>query len=377
MRAIQSLLLVALAPVLFAQAIRIEPSIGTAENEYRQAQEDWLREDTPGLAAELLSGPPAQIHQRIHRAAALRDTMMEKKDVYLDLIIKRFGDTRARLANVSGAKLPVADLKNDLDEQQTLILADQERLEALMRDLPQGDEYALVMRELQAQHAELVNVQNALAQRMRLLDKMDQAQQAAGQIEGKESIDQKLDAIGKIWEEERQKTKEQRAKWAKLYATMDKEVDRGKAPVVAPVGKGASPVDTVANTRSVAGPLPADPAKTPRTFAGSWVYRSQPGAWSGFGEPESAQLTLTILNGKITGTYVARIPGPRDLRDLNLRLTGEQTSAHDATIRWTSEMPSTEGDMTLSLGGDGRIMLKRTRSGDTYVPRGAEILAPR
>jgi hypothetical protein len=377
MRAIQSLLLVTLAPVLFAQTIRIEPSIGTAEDQYRQAQEDWLREDTPALAAELLSGPPAVIHQRIRRAATLRDTMMEKKDVYLDLIIKRFGETRARLANVSGAKLPVSDLKNDLDEQQTLILADQERLEALMHDLPQGDEYALVMRELQAQHADLVNVQNALAQRMRLLDKMDQAQQAAGQIEGKESIDQKLDAIGKIWEEERQKTKEQRAKWAKLYATMDKEVDQGKAPVVAPAGKSTSPAEISANTRSVAAPLPADPAKAPRTFAGSWVYRSQPGAWSGFGEPESAQLTLVVLNGKITGTYVARIPGPRDMRDLNLRLTGEQVSAREATIRWTSEMPATEGDMTLSLGGDGRIMLKRTRAGDTYVPRGAEVLSPR
>jgi hypothetical protein len=65
------------------------------------------------------------------------------------------------------------------------------------------------------------------------------------------------------------------------------------------------------------------------------------------------------------------------MRDLNLRLTGEQVSAREATIRWTSEMPATEGDMTLSLGGDGRIMLKRTRAGDTYVPRGAEVLSPR
>lgn len=367
------------APLTLAQDVRLEPSIATASAEFHQAQEEWLRDDFAGLAGQLLSGRPEVVHAKIRRQAALRDTMMEKKEVYLDLIVKRSAEIRGRLANAAGSKLPVAQLRSELEGEQMSILGDQERTESLLRDLPQGDEYELVRRDLQAEVNGLIVLQNDLAKQMRLIDRMDQAQEAANEIAASASLGQRLEADGKLWEDVLQKTKEQRTVWASIYSAMDREVDRGKAPVV------ASPKIPPATASAGKLPSPAvapafpppDGGRNRQTFSGVWEYQSRSGAWTGFGEPESVRLVLTLTNGKISGTYLARIPGPRDMRNVSLRLTGEEVSANVAKLHWVSEFPPATGEMTLRLAGDGRVLLERTRSGDTYIPRGTEVLAPR
>jgi hypothetical protein len=374
---------------LRAQSVRIEPSLGVASQEYRSAQEAWLHDD-PSLAADLHSGKPEQIHQRIQRAAALRDEMMGKKAIYLDLIVKRFGEMRSRLSGIGNAALPVAELRKGLEEEQSLALTDQERLEALIRDLPQGDEYSLVMRELNAERTELINLQNAIALRIRSVDQMDRIQQAGQQIEAKDPLDGRLASLQKIWETERDGAKRQRAMWASLYSEMDRDVDRAKAagPDQEPKGKtGSNAKQGKKGTGNLVQPI-AEPFAVPAAsargaapvrsaFVGKWVYESRPGAWTGFGEPVRVSLELLAEDGRIHGNYVARIPGRTGLRDLNLNLSGEVVSPGNARVNWTSTEPEARGEMLLRLGGDGRILVERTISGDTYVPRGMEVLLPR
>jgi hypothetical protein len=350
---------------LRAQSVRIEPSLGVASQEYRSAQEAWLHDD-PSLAADLHSGKPEQIHQRIQRAAALRDEMMGKKAIY------------------------VAELRKGLEEEQSLALTDQERLEALIRDLPQGDEYSLVMRELNAERTELINLQNAIALRIRSVDQMDRIQQAGQQIEAKDPLDGRLASLQKIWETERDGAKRQRAMWASLYSEMDRDVDRAKAagPDQEPKGKtGSNAKQGKKGTGNLVQPI-AEPFAVPAAsargaapvrsaFVGKWVYESRPGAWTGFGEPVRVSLELLAEDGRIHGNYVARIPGRTGLRDLNLNLSGEVVSPGNARVNWTSTEPEARGEMLLRLGGDGRILVERTISGDTYVPRGMEVLLPR
>ena len=91
------------------------------------------------------------MHKRIGRKRALSDDMMEKKVVYFDQIIKRFAEMRGRLTGAGDSQLPIPELRKGLEEEQSKLLGDQDRLDALMRDLPQGDEYSLVMRELTAE----------------------------------------------------------------------------------------------------------------------------------------------------------------------------------------------------------------------------------
>ena len=138
--------------LLQAQTPVYRPSIAVAEGEYREAQEAWLHGD-PNLVNDLFKGNKEEIRGRIHRAASLRDTMMAKKEVYLDLLIQRAEDSRKRLAGATapGAVLPVEEIKAGLSQEQERILSDQDRLEALLRDLPQGDDYSLVRRELDRQ----------------------------------------------------------------------------------------------------------------------------------------------------------------------------------------------------------------------------------
>ena len=125
-------------PALPQGKIRLEPSnLGEAEEDYRSAQLDWLNAD-PNLAADLFKGNPQEMHKRIQRTADLRDQMMEKKSVYLDLIVKHFNETRARVA-IPDAQIPIPELRRDLEDEQSRLLGEQERLDALIHDLPQDD----------------------------------------------------------------------------------------------------------------------------------------------------------------------------------------------------------------------------------------------
>jgi len=380
----------ALVPLLPAQVFK--PTLGIAEQQYREAQEAWLRED-PNLAADLLTGNPAEMHKRIRRIASLRDDVMDKKVVYLDLVVKRFGEIRGRIEGAAQTQLPVGDLKKELQDEQSRLLEDQERIESLIQDLPQGDDYALVMRELTAEKDELVKLQNAIAMRMRSLDQIDKNQEASREVEAKDPLAKKLDAITAMWTEERDKAKAQRSKWADLYAAMDSEVDRGKSRAQ-PAKKPAVPP---ANSQPVKPDKskPATPAQTPQArsipaqgpgFQGSWLYQSSPGAWTGFGEPVQVSLSLRQSGTRLEGEYRARIPGRNilgqsgadgsDIRKLDLALTGDETAPGLAKVSWVSQMPPSKGEMLLHLGGDRRVLVERIAAGDTYFPRGMEILLP-
>src|ERR1017187_6961436 len=121
--------------VLLGQALRLVPDIAVAEAEYRDAQEAWVRND-PTLEKDLYNAPPDQVRQRIHRAAQLADDAMVKKEAYFNLFIQSMEDMRAKLNDTQGPGIPTDSLKKDLDEQQTRLLGDQDRLELLLRDLP-------------------------------------------------------------------------------------------------------------------------------------------------------------------------------------------------------------------------------------------------
>jgi hypothetical protein len=354
--------------------VAYEPTLGVAEQAYREAQEAWLRED-PNLTAELLTGKAAEMHKRIGRVKALRDDVMDKKVVYLDQIIKRFADMRGRLTGVGTSQLPIPELRKGLEDEQSVLLGDQDRLESLMRDLPQGDEYSLVMRELSAEKTDLVNLQNAIAMRIRAVDQMDKAQQVGVDIEAKDPLEKRLDSIQTIWSEELERAKQQRLKWDELYSSMDREVDRGKAPAQkesAPAGNKPAPKPDKSKL-----PPQAWRSQTPGSFAGIWVYESHPGAWTGIGEPVSVALSLRYAGEQLTGAYTARLPGQNDVRDLSLTLSGEEISPGIAKVSWVSQLPPAKGEMILRLGGDRRVLVERTASNDTYFPRGMEVLLPR
>ena len=347
--------------------IAYEPTLGVAEQAYRQAQEAWLGEDA-NLSAELLTGNPVDMHKRIGRKRALSDDMMEKKVVYFDQIIKRFADMRGRLAGAGDSQLPISELRKGLEDEQSKLLGDQDRLDALMRDLPQGDEYSLVMRELTAEKTALVNLQNTVAQRIRAVDQMDKAQQVGVEIEAKDPLEKKLDSIQTIYNEERERAKRQKLTFDRIYSLMDNAVDEGKVPA------GNKPA---AKPDKAKLPPKASRAPAAASFAGVWFYESRPGAWTGFGEPVSVGLSLSYAGELLTGSYIARLPGRNDLRDLSLTLTGEETSPGTAKVSWVSQMPPAKGEMILRLGGDRRVLVERTTSNDTYFPRGMEVLLPR
>jgi hypothetical protein len=362
------------SPLPGQQHVTLEPTLGIAQQEYRQAQAAWLREDPNSITADLLTANPADMHRRIAKIRSLRDDMMDKKLVYLDLIVKRYGDLRTRLTAADHSELPIPELRKGLQDEQSRLLAEQDRLESLIRDLPQGDEYTFVMRDLNAERTELVNLQNGIAMRIRSLDQIDQAQQAGRDLESKDPIEKKLEAVANIWAEERDKTKIQHAHWDAYYDLMDQEVDRGKA-----TPKDRAPADRgkPESNKPKGGPSPQAVNGIPGRFSGNWVYESRPGAWVGFGEPVRASLELTDSGTEIRGNYYARVPGRTDMRDLILKLTGEEVSPGTVKATWFSQSPPGNGEMVLRLGGDRRVLVERTTASDTYFPRGMEVLLPR
>lgn len=365
-------LLVALASLAPSQNVTLLPDIGVAQAEYHDALEAWLHNDSD-LERDLLKGDPEQMRLRVKRAAALRDEVMVKKQAYLELIIHRLRETRAHLAPANASEIPVADLKKDLEAQHGRMLGEQERLEEFLRDLPVGDEYLMVRRALEAERTSLVSLQNTIALRIRSLDTLNISQEAIRGASRGETEAQRLDEVLKVWDQEREAVIRQRSGWASLYKTMEKAIDDSAAsPKKVPSGsKRNSP-----KSKQPAPPV-QPPAGKASPLTGTWVYRSQPGAWSGYSEPEMVTLELHQDGTALRGTYTARLPVRSGMHTVQLSLSGASLAAGAVRLHWTSQTPLTEGEMELKLGSDGRLFVERSESGDSYIPVGMEVLSLR
>lgn len=375
--------LILFAPLLFAsaaagaQSVRLVPDMAVAESEYRDAQEAWLRSD-PDLERDLYKRGREEMRTRIRRAATLRDDAMAKKEVYLGLLASHFDTIRTRLASPESGGIPVEQIKRDLEREQSRLLAEEERLESLMRDLPEGDEYALVRRAMEAEKNDLITLQNSVALRMRSLDRIGASQQAGSEPAAAESLAEKLDEIGRIWAGEHARATRERAAWAHYYADLETSLSAGATAPQAPdtarrVSGGRNGSDAAVQPGLGTG------NRIPRqkTMDGAWTYESQPGAWTGFGEPEAVRLELKRSGNDIEGTYVARLPGLHDIRQVSLVLRGRLVSDREATVQWVSQRPAAHGEMELKLGSDGRLLVQRVSSDDSYIPTGMEVLLPR
>jgi hypothetical protein len=375
--------LVAFAPLCRSQKVELVRDIALAESDYRDANEAWLKND-PGLAGDLFKGDPEDVRRRIHKAAALRDDAMAKQQTYLQLVIERLQDTRRRLTQASQGAIPTAAFKKDLESQQSRVLDEQERVEGLLRDLPEGDEYLLVRRALNEDRSNLVALQNDVAVRIRFLESTGKAQEAIQAAAPADSLAQKFDDLLKIWDEESAGAVRQRSKWADLYKAMETSLDQ-KEPAKkgspnkgggANTPKGGKEEDENPNAPVV--PLAVVKASAPLVIragmAGTWTYRSQLGAWTGYGEPEAVTLELDRKGGEWIGVYTARLPGRSGVRGVRLALAGAPQSEGSVRLRWKSQTPAAEGEMEIRLSGDGRLLVERALSDDSYIPRGMEVL---
>ena len=366
-----SVVLLLAAPILIGQTLTpIPQEIATAEVAFVEAEDAFLHAD-PTLERDLHKVSPAEAHRRIERAAGLANEAMNKRQVYLDLLILRTRQLRDHLAGLDTAHLPVEKLKSDLEQDQFRILAEQDSVEALIHDFS-GDDNLLIRHHLEDERARLVKLQNDTARQIRSLSSLGGDPGALRALLDKEQAG--MDAILKDYGEERESVARRQAGYARMYAEMHLSVDavaaapparntRAKPPKSSPGNRGASaPADT-----AKASPAPA--------LAGAWIYRSQPGGWTGYGEPAAVSLELRLEGDTLRGRYRARLPAKSGVHDVDLTLEGPAVPADSAKLHWKSVRPAAEGDLLLKLGADGRLLIERPLAGDSFVPVGSEVLS--
>jgi hypothetical protein len=373
--------LILLAVAAQTQDLRLPPpDIGMAEAAYREAEEAWLHND-PTLEQDLLKVRPEEALRRIRRQSALRDDVMAKKQTYLDELIRRVGGLKERLTQGTQGNIPAASIRKDLEQQQARILEEQDRLEQLIADLPPGDEYTLVRRPLAEERIRLVNLQNNIAQRIRSIDSLDKSQEAISAASKDDPLARNLEAELKMWQDARDANANQRKGWQQVYAEMEKAVTESAA---AGAGGSSAVKNGVHPPKGKDKPATATPSSTPPQtsqhdtkpgLAGVWKYRSQPNAWTGYAEPAAVTLELREEHGILRGLYTARLPVKSETHPVQLTLESTQRSATAATMHWKSASPVAEGDMELKLAADGRLLVERVKSGDSYIPLGSEVLS--
>jgi hypothetical protein len=361
--------------LLVAQSVRIVTNLAVSEAEYRNAEEMW-RQNDPDLVSDLYKGNKQEVVRRIHHAAALADDMLSKKTTYLATLIQHTDEMEKRLSSSSGTqKIPFADLKDDLEREQSRILDEQDRLDERLHDLPQGDELTLVRRAMESERAELVVLQNNIAQRIRAMDNAAKTQQASSALSDLDPLIRKLEDLKKMWEGERARAVAQKPAYGKMYSDMEKSLDNksgiGSNPSTRPSGNPSVPLTPPPSSKPGAGLLKS-PANS--SFSGDWVYKSEQGGWVGFGEPEMVLLQLRQVGLRLDGTYSARLPGRHDTRSLNLAVEGQLEGNGQAQLRWTSLEPPAHGVMTLKAGPNDRLLVERIISEDNYIPQGMEVL---
>jgi hypothetical protein len=370
----------AFAPLCAGQSLQLVPDISLAAAEYHDALDAWRRSDQD-LARDLFTRPPEEMRGRIRKTAALRDDAMVKKGAYLDLIARRLRDTRRHLQDADAGAIPAEALKKHLAAQQSHILGEQENIEASLREVPEGDQYLLVRRALEDERATLVSLQNHIAMRMRSLETIDQAQQGMRNGTTPDVMVRKLDEILKVWDREKEAVTRQRAMWADIYDAMERSLARND-----PTDKAApraTPPSVPPKSQKDGHGQPPDgspgggPTANSSGLTGTWIYRSQPGAWTGYGEPEAVSLVLQEQGAELAGTYTARLPLRDGNANVRLSLTCLRRSASSARLHWNSQAPPGEGEMEIKLASDGRLFVERLRAADSYFPRGMEVLQRR
>jgi hypothetical protein len=376
--------LIACAPLCLSQKVQLVPNIAVAEAEYRDANEAWLQND-PNLASDLFKIDSEDARRRIHRAAALSDDVMAKKERYLQLIIERFQDTSKRLVQPSEGLIPTAAMKRDLEAQQARILDEQARVEDRLRDLPPGDEYLLLKRALTNERSSYVALHKDIGLRIRSLESIGEAQDAIRSSASNDSLTQKLDGVLRGWEEERAGTIRQRSTWAEYYSVLERSLDQKE-----PEGKGRSGQSGGTKTlkkhkgkKSTPNPQEAPPTAPAKEsappggsagLAGSWIYRSNPSSWTGNGEPEIVTSDLRRVENECLGSYAPRPPARSDVDDVQLMLRSARQSDRLARLRWKSQTFAGDGGMEIRLSGDGRVLVERAESDGSHIPRGMEVL---
>lgn len=183
-----------------------------------------------------------------------------------------------------------------------------------------------------------------------------------------------MDAILKDYGEERESVARRQAGYARMYSEMHLSVD---AVAAAPPARSTRAKPAKGRNGSQGASAPADTAKPSPApgLAGAWTYRSQPGGWTGYGEPAAVSLELRQEGGTLRGFYRARLPAKSGVHDVELTLEGPAASTDSARLHWKSVRPAAEGDLLLKLGADGRLLIERPQSGDSFVPVGSEVLS--
>lgn len=231
--------------------MEVIPDIAAAETEYRDANEACLNND-PNLERDLFSADTEQVRRRIHRAASLREDAMMKKEVYLTAEIQRLRNLRSRLVEGDLGNIPTGWERKSLQIEQALTLQEQGRVEGELRDLPGDDEYAPKRRVFDQERIHLIDIQNTIAERLQALDSIERAQRSLHSAAGVDVLAQELDETVKIWEQERDGAKRQRAHWGQLYVAMEQALSK-KAPDPAAPRKG-SPKKPPGHAAPSAGP---------------------------------------------------------------------------------------------------------------------------
>jgi len=148
--------------------------------------------------------------------------------------VQRLKETRTHLAPANASEIPVSDFRKDLEAQQARMLSDQERLNELLREIPEGDEYSWFAARWRRNGAALINLQNTVALRIHALEhpRTNPRTPSAG-ASGGETEAQKLDEILKVWDEERAVRNPASASTAARASTRPwnrRLTDRGRTP---------------------------------------------------------------------------------------------------------------------------------------------------
>ena len=212
-----------------AQSIEVQPSLATAQAQYRDAEETWIKAD-PNLEADLYGARPSDMRLRIRRAAGLRDEVMQKKLTFLNFMVSRFDELQNRMGASKTLSTPTQDFRKDVEDEHTRLRDEQDRAEQRLRELPKSKEYSQVRYTIEAEQSALLNLQTTIERRVHALEELSKAQEkTVGQAQT-DDLTNKVAELRKIWESERERCVRSRKSWANYYDELEKSLGKKTLP---------------------------------------------------------------------------------------------------------------------------------------------------
>lgn len=348
-----------LLPAMAAQDLQKPPDFGrqnlTISTEAVQKAWSAWQASNKDLELQVYRVPMTEARARIQAAFSDLVAFLEKRRAYTDGVLRTIESSLSEAVPAQPVASAEAVSADQIELMGMNIVTLQKKLDSL-RDKP---DWARIRRAVQANRAEILELQEFRRQDVQVDRPLNRAASASSRP---------VSSI--VYGEAERQTREALQKlWTRYYQALVDSVEQKP---------GSTPLIVSANPHALSEGL-VTPVPVLRgmdnPWVGTWTYVDGSQQFNGIAEPQQVILEIWMDKGVLAGRYRAQLPDFEETRQVDLTLRGKPISGRTQTLEFDSPEWKVGKILLQGPGPNGiDLMLVRSVEPGGPLPRGRELL---